>query len=205
MLLKKKQIIVIHGGGVFVSYREYINFLKKSKVSLDRKSDWKESLEKKLGKGFKVILPRMPNRNNARYLEWKIWFENFFPFLGKNVVLVGHSLGGIFLTRYLSENKFPKRILTTILVAASYDNRKSETLSSGFVLKKDLSKLQKQSKKLIFFHSRDDKQVPFSSFEEYKKSLPKATFIEFKRRGHFNQSSFPEIVREIKKAFDLNK
>lgn len=198
--MKKKQIIVIHGGGVFVSYREYINYLKKSKVSLDRKSDWKESLEKKLGRGYQVILPRMPNRNSARYLEWKIWFENFFPLLNKEVVLVGHSLGGIFLTRYLSENKFPKKILATILVAASYDNRKSKALSSGFVLKKDLSKLQKQSERLIFYHSRDDKQVSFSSFQKYKKSLPKATFIEFKKRGHFNQSSFPEIIREIKRA-----
>ena len=197
----KKQVIVIHGGGVFANYKEYIAFLEKREINLKYNGDWKKYLGRKLGKDFEVIYPEMPNYSSARYLEWKIWFEKIFPFLEKKVVLIGHSLGALFLARYLSENKFPKKVLATILVAAPYDDKKSIARSAGFVLKKDLSKIQDQSEKLIFYHSRDDNDVPFECFEKYKKFLPEASFKEFKGRGHFRQKSFPEIVREIRKVF----
>ncbi|MFC1756351.1 alpha/beta fold hydrolase [Patescibacteria group bacterium] len=199
----KKQVVVIHGGGVFISYKQYINFLKKRKLNFIElgKKDWKATLENKLGGEFEVILPKMPNKDNARYEEWKIWFEKFIPFLEKEVVLVGHSLGGIFLSRYLSENKFPKKILAVFFVAASYDSAKSPARTAGFVVKNDLKLIEKQSRKVIFYHSRDDRSVPFSSFEEYKKLLTRSVFREYKNRGHFNQNNFPELVRDIKKAF----
>ncbi|MCK5475514.1 MAG: alpha/beta hydrolase [Candidatus Pacebacteria bacterium] len=197
----KKQVIVIHGGGVFVNYKEYIAFLKKREISIKNNGDWKRCLGEKLGKDFEVIIPAMPNYSNAKYLEWKIWFEKLFPYLKDSVVLVGHSLGAIFLTRYLSENKFPKRILATVLVAAPYDDRKSAARSAGFVLKENLSLLQNQSGELIFYHSRDDKSVSFECFKKYNELLPEASFKEFKGRGHFQRNSFPEIIREIRKVF----
>ena len=198
----KKQVVVIHGGGVFVNYKEYIAFLKKREINIKNNGDWKRCLGEKLGKDFEVIIPAMPNYSNAKYMEWKIWFEKLFPYLKDGVVLVGHSLGAIFLTRYLSENKFPKKILATILVAAPYDDKRSAARLAGFVLKENLSLLQNQSGELIFYHSRDDKSVPFECFEKYKEFLPKANFKEFKSRGHFQQNSFPEIILEIRKLFD---
>lgn len=61
--------------------------------------------------------------------------------------------------------------------------------------------MQDQSKKLFMYQSRDDDVVLFADFEKYKKALPNASFREFDNRGHFRQDNFPEIVREIKKAF----
>src|SRR4051812_18846652 len=111
----KQQILVIHGGDTFETYEEYIRDLKKSKLDLNqiRKVGWKQNLAKKLGKNFDVLSPKMPNALNARYKEWEIWFEKIIPLLDKNIVLVGHSLGGIFLVKYLSENSFPKKIKAT--------------------------------------------------------------------------------------------
>ncbi len=63
----------------------------------------------------------MPNKTNAQFEEWKIWFEKFIPFLNDGVILVGHSLGGVFLAKYLSENKFPKKIGGVFLVSAVYE------------------------------------------------------------------------------------
>jgi hypothetical protein len=51
----------------------------------------------------------MPNPMNARYNEWKILFKKIVLLLDDNVILIGHSLGAIFLVKYLSENKFPKK------------------------------------------------------------------------------------------------
>lgn len=199
----KKQIIVIGGGDTFDAYEQYISFLKTYKINFEKMKSggWKDSLEKKLGKGFEVILPNMPNKYNAKYLEWKIWWEKIIPHLEPEVVLAGHSLGGIFLAKYLSENRFPKKILAAFLIAAPYDDKDMEDSLADFKLKKDLSRLRDQSDKLFVWQSADDDIVPFSDFEKYKKSLPGANFREFKNKGHFTQKNFPELVREIRKIF----
>jgi len=103
----KKQVIFIHGGGNFDSYKSYLSFLRRDKFDINelKKKKWKDSLDKDLGSKFEVLMPKMPNSSNAKYLEWKIWFEKLLPFINQEVIFVGKSLGGIFLAKYLSENK----------------------------------------------------------------------------------------------------
>ena len=199
----KKQIIVIHGGETFDTYKQYIADLKSIEVDFEKmmSGGWKNTLGEKLGRGFEIVLPKMPNSFNAKYLEWKIWFEKIAPFFENEVVLIGHSLGGIFLAKYLSENKFPKEIIATFLVAAPYDNKDADYSLADFTLKKDLELLQNQSKKLFIYQSKDDDVVSFADFEKYKKALPDASFRKFSNRGHFSQKNFPEIIREIRKVF----
>lgn len=199
----KKQIIIIGGGNTFDSYKQYISFLKKIKLDFERMNSagWKDTLEKDLGRGFEVIRPKMPNPSNAKYSEWKIWWEKIIPHLEKEVVLVGHSLGGIFLAKYLSENKFPKKILAVFLIAAPYDDKGEEDSLADFDLKKDISGLQDQSEKLFIWQSMDDDVVDFADLGKYQKVLPLANCREFKNKRHFNQKNFPELVREIKKFF----
>lgn len=203
----KKQVVVIHGGKTYRTYKEYIFSLEKYKIDFEKikNEGWKDKLEKDLGRGFEVILPNMPNKYNAKYLEWKIWFEKIIPFLESKVVLVGHSLGGTFLAKYLSENRFPKKILAAFLIAAPYDKKDSDYSLADFKLKKDLSGLQSQSEKLFIWQSSDDDIAPFADFTKYKKALPDADFREFKDKGHFIQKDFPEIVKEIRKTFSKSK
>jgi len=201
MKYMKRQVVVIHGGGVFDTYKEYIIFLKKYELDFKKLQlkGWKENLSRKLGNNFEVISPRMPNSMNARYKEWKIMFEKLFPFLKNNIILIGHSLGGIFLTKYLSENKFPKKIKATFLVAAPYDDKTIKDSLGDFKLPRSLNKLQKQGGKIFFYHSKDDSLVSLVDLEKYKKSLPKAEFVVFKNRGHFRQANFPEIIKAVRK------
>jgi uncharacterized protein len=198
--MKKQQIIVIHGGNAFDKYEDYIEDLKTKEVSLERLlyKDWKKNLPEVLGEQYEIIAPQMPNALNARYLEWKIWFSRLTPLFAKEVILIGHSLGGIFLAKYLSENKYPKKIKAVFLVAAPYNTEKQHPLV-GFNLQKDLSKFQKQAGKIYAYHSKDDFVVPFSNLKSYQKALPKMKVKIFKDRIHFNQESFPEIVDDIKK------
>jgi hypothetical protein len=195
----KKQIIIIHGGTTFNTYEEYISYLRNSKVNIEKfkaRADWKNNLEKELGDNFEVLAPRMPNKTNACYGEWKIWFERIIPFLNNNVVFVGHSLGGIFLAKYLSENSFPKKIRAVLLVAAPFGGE-GESLAD-FVLPFSLEKLSLQSGSVYLLHSTDDQVVPFDQFYKYKKNLPDAETLIFADKGHFNQESFPEIVELIR-------
>jgi len=142
----------------------------------------------------------MPLSDNAKYNDWKIYFERFFPYLRHNIILIGTSLGGIFLAKYLSEHKFPKKILSTYLICSPFDNTlHSEDLVGGFKLKSNLTLLEKNSRNLYLMFSRDDDVVPITHAEKFRKKLKNAKFIIYKsKNGHFNVSKFPEIVKMIK-------
>jgi len=199
----KKQVVVIHGGDNFDTYKEYIKFLKDFEIDFERfkRKGWKQNLQKGLGKNFEVVLPEMPNKTNARYLEWQIWFKKLVPFFKKDVVLVGHSLGGIFLAKYLAENKLPKKIRATFLLAAPFDEKDSDYSLVDFVLPKSMAKLAKQGGQIFIYQSNDDPVVPFADFYKYKTALPNATAVMFENRGHFGQEKFPELAKAIKKLF----
>ena len=130
------------------------------------------------------------------YTEWKIYFEKIIDLLEDNLIILGHSLGGTFLAKYLSENKIGKKIKAIILVAAVFDEE-NESLTN-FKLPNSLDKFSNQSEKIVLIQSEDDEIVPFNTAKNYKNLLPKAEVIIFKDRGHFNQETFPEIVELIK-------
>ena len=195
----KKQIIIIHGGTTFDTYQEYMTYLQSAKLTLERINfkDWKENLSSAMP-DFEIIYSKMPNMKNARYLEWKIWFEKLFSLLHDNVVLVGHSLGGIFLAKYLSENTFPKKIASLHLVAACYDTEVIKDSLADFALTRTVENISEQVKKIFIYQSRDDDQVAFADAEKYKRDLPSATFVVFEDKGHFIQKEFPELVENIR-------
>jgi predicted alpha/beta hydrolase family esterase len=198
---KKIQIFIIHGGMTFKNKKDYLHFLKTRKISIEEKIRWSDDFFKKnLDKNFEIIKPRMPLQDNAKYEEWKIHFERHFSQLKNNIILIGSSLGGIFLAKYLSENKFPKKILSTYLICPPYDNSlPEEDLVGGFKLKADLSLLEKNSKNLYMMFSKNDDVVPVSHAEKFRKKLKNANIIIYKsKNGHFKISEFPEIVKMIK-------
>ena len=163
----KKQVVVIHGGSAFDSYEDYFSYLKNYKLDFEKlkRKGWKENLTRDLGVDFEVITPKMPNSLNAKYIEWKIWFEKLIPFLEKEAVLVGHSLGGTFLAKYLSENKFPKKIPGTFLVAAPFNEdktgRRTNYSLADFRLSKSLNLFEKQIFKLLIAIHMDRLKRPF--------------------------------------------
>ena len=198
---KKKQIFIIHGGMTFKNRKDYLHYLKNREVSLEKSKSWKGSyLDKNLGKNFEIIRPQMPLQDNALYEDWRIHFERFIPYIRNNVILIGNSLGGIFLAQYLSENKLPKKVLSTYLICPPFDNTCiGEDLVGGFKLKKDLSLLEKNSRNLTLMFSKDDDCVPVDHAEKYRAKLKNAKIIIYKsKNGHFRISNFPEIVKMIK-------
>ncbi len=195
----KQQILCIHGGDLYKEPKQLLSSLKKYNIqSIEYffQKKWKEGLQKDLGSKFQVILPEMPNKRSAIYGHWKVWFEKIIPFIHDDIILIGHSLGGMFLAKYLAENKFPKKIKATFLISAPYAIKNNT--SRNFAIPKNLSKLSNQAGKVFLYHSTDDKVVPFKDMEKYKEELNGATVRIFKDRGHFNQEKFPELLKDIK-------
>lgn len=199
----KQQVFVVHGGDAFATYEEYIDFLKDFEIEYDptkeNKKGWKKNLAEDLGDEYEIIAPRMPNHFNAKYAEWKIWFEKYIPFIRDGIIFVGHSLGGIFLVKYLAEGNYPRSIKAAYIVAAPFDDE-CEGMSSEFNPPKSLDNITGQSKHVIFYHSENDSIVSFADFEKYKKTLPTATYVAYPDRDHFFDEHFPELVADIKKV-----
>lgn len=193
----KQQVIAIHGGTSFDTYEEYIDFIKTRELTLQklqRCEDWRASLGRELGEDFEVLVPKMPNGTNARYAEWCLWLERCISFLRDDVILIGHSLGGIFLAKYLSEHTFPKRVKATLLVAAPFDATSTVESLKDFSLPQSLDRLMEQGGTLYLVYSADDPVVPFAEKDKYQRVLSSAHPFLFEDRKHFNQERFPELV-----------
>lgn len=200
MKKQKGQILMVHGGMTFKNDKDYLKYLKAKRVSTVSKPYWEADLEKKFKGKFEVIRPRMPLADNAKYRDWKILFERYLPHLRKDSILIGSSLGGIFLAKYLSENKLPRRALSAYIVCAPFDDTcPGEDLVGGFKLKSDLSLIEKNAKNVHILFSGDDDVVPASHAEKYRKKLPNAHIVVYKsKNGHFDVPTFPEIIAMIK-------
>lgn len=203
-LSMKKQIVFIHGGTAFSAYDAFIEYLKRKPIDdpLDEqpKKRWKDTLRTELHDTHEVYYPAMPNSANAHYEEWKLWFERYFEFLHNGVILVGHSLGGYFLAKYLTENEMPITVHALYLCAAPFepDDFNGEDGGDFAFDASKLGNMQKNLKNIYILHAKDDPVVPFAHAEKYAHAIPQATLWSFEDGGHFLSAEFPELVAHIR-------
>lgn len=195
------QLVFIHGGETFDTYEDYVVALRVWTYEPDKeiRKRWKHGLPECLGNEWEVFMPAMPSKYNAKFLEWSIWFEKVIPYLKDDVIFVGHSLGGIFLAKYLNTHALPIKISATFLVAAPFDTEDTDYSLADFTLPTSLDGLSATAGALFIYHSVDDLIVPFGASEKYRALLPESTVRVFDDKGHFMQETFPELIDDIKK------
>ncbi len=198
---KRIQILFIHGGMTFKNRHDYLSFLKNREISLAPKLRWSaDYLDKKLGHKYEIIRPSMPLKENACYEDWKIHFERYLSLLRPRAILIGASLGGVFLAKFLAENKVKRKFLAVFLVSPPYDNSlPHEDLVGGFNLPSDLSMLEESCRHLYLLFSEQDESVPVDQAAKYAVKLKKAKIKIYPHiKGHFKVTEFPELVSFIK-------
>jgi predicted alpha/beta hydrolase family esterase len=203
----KKQVFYIHGGTAFSRYEDFLEWLRTCEVNepiAERTKLWPATLREELGDGFEVFTPTMPNKQNAKYEEWKLWFERHIPFLRDGVALVGWSQGGYFLLKYLSENELPvaPRALYLVASPAGPGDFGGEDGGDFAFEAARVGNAGKQAEETVIFHSKDDPVVSFTHAERLAELLPKAELIAFEDRGHFLQEHFPELVERLQAGVD---
>jgi len=196
---KKQQILHIHGGGAYLNYDDYIKDLKLKNYDPDKSNEnrWNRNHNLYLDENkFQIFRPEMPCSWNAKYLEWKIWFEKVLPYIKEDVILIGHSLGGNFLAKYLSENVLSVSIKQLHLVAPSYSKFEDDFKITEF----PKNFFENNIAEVHIYHSTDDDQVPISESEKYHNDIPNSQFHKFTDRGHFLGDTFSELFENIKKS-----
>jgi len=181
-----KTAIILHG---MPSREEYVNPTSPSPSH----NHWLPWLQKQLlVNGVLAQTPEMPTPYEPQYPEWASTFEQFH--IDKETILVGHSLGGGFLVRWLSENK--KKAGRVVLVAPWLDPDKE--LRTGFFDFSIDSELATRTKDITVFISDDDDQEELASLEILKNNISGLQVRTFTNKGHFilehmGTTEFPEL------------
>lgn len=199
-----QQVFYIHGGESFRDQAAFLEHLRTCTLRYphgDKPQLWGSRLREDLS-DFEVFAPEMPNKQNATYAEWQIWFERHFEYLTDGLILVGWSQGAFFLQKYLLENTVPFSIKALFLVAPPVqpDDLSGEDGGDFVFDTSQLGRLAKRAGQIHVLHSTDDFVVPYAHAEMLQAALPSATLHTFTDRDHFLQSEFPELVELIKKV-----
>ncbi len=197
---EKIQIVFIGGGDSFVSDEEFYDALRSwlyNPYKPERKR-WRDEMALALCSTHEVIVPAMPNKQNADYIAWSIWFEKIIPHLNNGDILMGHSLGGGFLLRYLTEYRLPVLISQLHLVAPVVVGGESAALREFSIDPSTWSGFLSSMSGVHLWHSMDDAFAPFTESLTFKEIYPTAELHTFTDRGHFLVPEFPEIIACIK-------
>ncbi len=137
------------------------------------------NLRRELGAAYEVVYPRMPNEGMPDYETWKLRIHEEVAALSGEIILVGHSVGGYILARYLGEEvRDEQSIVGVCLVAAPYPGGDDAWVYEGFSLPADMAAKFPKSATILLYHSRDDQVVPFAHVARYGEQLPRATIRE---------------------------
>ena len=155
------------------------------------------SLRKALGAEYDVRYPRMPGESNPDMQSWKGKIARELEALDGEVILVGHSIGGAALLKYLAEEKVQKAIAGLFLLAApSWDDENWNF--DDLRLPRDLEAKVSRIPRIFLYHNRDDETVPFSHLALHAARLPRATVRENDTGGHQFGNDLAKVARDIK-------
>jgi predicted alpha/beta hydrolase family esterase len=167
--------------------------------------NWFPWLKKELeAKDCSVFVPKFPHPKEHKLDAWLKVLEGYEKKIDGDAVLIGHSLGGLFLLRVLERLKHP--VCAAFFVATSigvkpikyYD---SDFAFSGFSF--DWKEIRKKSRNFFVYHSNDDPYVSLANGKELARQLNvELTFIP--NAGHINAESgytkFDLILKDLEKV-----
>lgn len=179
----KKKVLFIHCGGTQGPH--------------EGSSDLVNYLREMLGDRYDVLYPKMPDPDHPEYVEWKKHLAMKIALLKDEVILVGHSLGGSVLLKYLSEETCHKSIAGLFLVAPPYWGTENWEVEE-YILQDNFQKKLPHIGRIFLYHSRNDEVVPFAHVAFYADKLPQAIIRTFETRRHLFSTGIPELVDDIK-------
>ncbi len=144
-----------------------------------------------MSRAIHAVTPDVPNAWVPDYAAWQQEFERH-P-VNATTLLVGHSCGGGFILRWLSEHT-EVRVARVLLVAPWLDPAREETTDFfDFAIDPTLSR---RTDGVVVFVSDDDHASIHASVAIIMKSLVGTGLREFVGRGHFCTDEFPELLSE---------
>lgn len=154
-------------------------------------------LRQQLGSDYKVLAPDMPDPDHPTYQAWRNQIEQELGKLDTDALLIGHSLGGSMLLKYLAEGTYHRPIAGMFLVAVPYWGKQDWELE--YAVPDDFASHLPPIQHLFLYHSRSEENVPFSSLLRYQEQLPQATVRVVDGKQHSFTEGLPLLAQDIKR------
>ena len=181
--------IIIHG---MPSKEQYYNLSKDSQSNCH----WLPWLQQQLcAHDILTQTPEMPQPYSPNYEAWKEEFERLSP--DESTLLVGHSCGGGFIIRWLSEN--PDIIIGKLVLVAPWLGIEGDYPAMfKFSIRRDIVKQCKGG--IEDFYSTNDGIHMQLTLSYMKEHLSEVRYHEFVNYGHFTfgdmkTREFPELLK----------
>lgn len=177
----KRQVLFIHGAGP---------------GAYDADEKLVASLQAALGTDYAVRYPLMPNSDAPTYESWKAQILKELAAVERNVILVGHSLGGSVLLKVLSEEQVTTPIDGLFVAASPFWGEKDWEVDE-YVLRDGFAERLPKGMLIFLYHGREDKIVAFEHLAIYAAKIPQATVRELDGRGHQFKNDLSEVAADI--------
>ena len=161
----------------------------------------KEKLEEK---NYAVFVPQFPTPEGQSLQAWFDVLENYEQYINEESILIGHSLGGMFVLRVLE--KLSHKVKAAFFVGTPIGIepiKKYENVLAfgGFDFRFDV--IKNKSENFIVFHSDNDPNVALANGEQLAKELGVSLSL-VPNAGHFNTKAgynkFDELWKKLEQT-----
>lgn len=168
-------------------------------------SPWKLWLRDQLVQSdIEVLLPTMPDADHPKLQEWLATVNGLVGQAAEPVILVGHSLGGTTVLRYLEQpDALPIKagVLLAGATSAAIHRQRHPGIMDFFAQSWNFDAIRSKRTPLIAIYSADDPAVEVLEGELVRDELGARWVLLDKSYQHFSTSSgvleIPELRKEI--------
>lgn len=188
--MNKKKVIILHGyeGSQGINWFPWL----------------KDEVE---GRGVEVQIPLMPNSCSPKLCEWLDYLGKLIGEPDENLFIVGHSLGGPAIFRYLETLPHGKRIGGAVVVAGFAESIHSDAVENFVSGEWDDEKIRNSSRNITLINSDDDPYIPMAMAERMRKRFDAKLVVMHKAQHICEKAGFlqlPEALEELQELMNTS-
>lgn len=163
--------------------------------------NWIPWLKKQLSKRqLNCIVPSFPTPYKQDYESWSMILKAYLEigYITEDTTFVTHSLGGIFLVKFLIDNEIKVKKIITIAGFNNLEFADDMNLYKSFYMNDRISDIRLYSSEIISIYSDNDPYVQKRAAEQFADDI-RAQKVLIKEAGHFNEKYGYTEFRELLK------
>ncbi|WP_224244179.1 alpha/beta hydrolase [Hyalangium gracile] len=153
-------------------------------------------LKRALPSGYTLQAPLMPAPDAPRARPWLEALARHVARARPPFALVGHSLGGSLILKYLAENPVPGGLVGVVSVAAPFWNAPDWEVAE-FALPPNAGERLASVPRIVLLNGRGDDVVPLDHLSRYARAVPTVTTREIDGDHEFTHGDIAAVVDAI--------